>query len=137
MNRLVLTCGSFDVLHIGHVRYLQQARALGDALVVAINSDESVRALEGYGRPVNPAEERAAVVAALSCVDKVFVFGDLSPERIIEAVRPDIFVKGGDFRGHQLPEAGVVEAYGGRVVIVPLWNGGRSATASGTTTSTV
>jgi D-beta-D-heptose 7-phosphate kinase/D-beta-D-heptose 1-phosphate adenosyltransferase len=96
-RRVVFTNGCFDLLHRGHTRYLEQARALGDLLVVAINGDASVRTLKGRGRPVVPAEERAEVLAALAVVDLVLIFDDLTPARVIHAVRPDVLVKGGDW----------------------------------------
>jgi D-beta-D-heptose 7-phosphate kinase / D-beta-D-heptose 1-phosphate adenosyltransferase len=113
--RIVFTNGCFDVLHRGHVGYLSQARELGDVLVVAVNSDDSVRRLKGPGRPVNPQEDRAAVLAALGCVDHVVVFDEDSPARLIEAVRPDVYVKGGDYRPELIPEAELVHRLGGEV----------------------
>src|SRR5437868_3019601 len=96
-RRVVFTNGVFDILHVGHVRYLQAARALGDALLVGINSDASVRRLKGPARPINPENERAEVVAALACVDGVCVFGEDRPDALIEAVRPHVHAKGGDY----------------------------------------
>lgn len=119
-RRVVLTNGCFDVLHLGHVTYLQQARRLGDVLVVGVNSDESVRRLKGPDRPVNPAGDRVGVLCALSCVDRVVVFDELTPERLIETVRPDVFVKGGDYTRDRMPEWDLVEALGGRVEVVGL-----------------
>jgi D-beta-D-heptose 7-phosphate kinase/D-beta-D-heptose 1-phosphate adenosyltransferase len=117
-RRVVFTNGCFDVLHRGHVRYLEQARALGDLLIVAVNSDESVRRLKGPDRPVNPVEDRVAVLAALGCVDHVVVFEEDSPGALIEAVRPDIYVKGGDYPPELVPEASLVRRLGGRVEIL-------------------
>jgi D-beta-D-heptose 7-phosphate kinase / D-beta-D-heptose 1-phosphate adenosyltransferase len=114
----VFTNGCFDMLHRGHVECLQQAAALGDVLVVGINSDDSVRKLKGEGRPVSPAEDRAAVVAAIGCVEYVTIFSDDAPVRLLETVRPDVYVKGGDYDMATLPERRVVERYGGRVVTV-------------------
>jgi rfaE bifunctional protein nucleotidyltransferase chain/domain len=114
----VFTNGCFDVLHCGHVECLQQAAALGDVLVVGVNSDDSVRKLKGAGRPVNPAEDRAAVVAAIGCVEYVTIFSGDTPMRLLEAVRPDVYVKGGDYDAATLPERRAVERYGGRVVTV-------------------
>lgn len=114
-RRIVFTNGCFDVLHRGHVRYLDQARALGDVLVVAVNSDESVRRLKGPERPVNPVEDRVEVLAALSCVDYVVVFEEDSPASLIEAVRPDVYVKGGDYPSEMVPEAPLVRRLGGEV----------------------
>jgi rfaE bifunctional protein nucleotidyltransferase chain/domain len=96
-RKLVLTNGCFDLLHIGHVRYLESARALGDALAVAINGDESVRALKGEGRPLNNEMDRAEVIAALECVDHVIVFAEVRATQLLEKVRPAIYVKGGDY----------------------------------------
>jgi D-beta-D-heptose 7-phosphate kinase/D-beta-D-heptose 1-phosphate adenosyltransferase len=115
---IVLTNGCFDVLHLGHVGYLQQARALGDLLVVGVNSDDSVRALKGPDRPINPEADRAALLAALSCVDEVVVFGELTPRLLIESVRPDVYVKGGDYAHRPLPEHDLVVGLGGRVEIL-------------------
>ncbi|RKR89817.1 rfaE bifunctional protein nucleotidyltransferase chain/domain [Micromonospora pisi] len=112
---VVFTNGCFDVLHRGHVRYLDQARALGDVLVVAVNSDDSVRRLKGADRPVNPVEDRVAVLAALACVDHVVVFEEDSPAALIETVRPDVYVKGGDYPPEMVPEAPLVRRLGGQV----------------------
>ena len=118
-GRLVATGGCFDLLHTGHVRLLHQARQLGDALVVLLNSDSSVRALKGPTRPVMPAEDRARVLSALECVDKVIIFDELSPEKALDALRPDVWVKGGDYAEADLPEAEVVRRHGGEVVLLP------------------
>jgi rfaE bifunctional protein nucleotidyltransferase chain/domain len=118
-GRLVATGGCFDLLHTGHVRLLHQARQLGDALVVLLNSDSSVRALKGPTRPVMPAEDRARVLSALECVDKVIIFDELSPEKTLDALRPDVWVKGGDYAEADLPEAEVVRRHGGEVVLLP------------------
>ncbi|MFF5070346.1 D-glycero-beta-D-manno-heptose 1-phosphate adenylyltransferase [Micromonospora olivasterospora] len=112
---VVFTNGCFDVLHPGHVRYLEQARALGDLLVVAVNSDGSVRRLKGPDRPVNPVEDRVTLLAALACVDHVVVFEEDSPAELIEAVRPDVYVKGGDYPPEMVPEAPLVRRLGGQV----------------------
>ncbi|WP_236145826.1 D-glycero-beta-D-manno-heptose 1-phosphate adenylyltransferase, partial [Verrucosispora sp. SN26_14.1] len=112
---IVFTNGCFDVLHRGHVRYLEQARALGDLLVVAVNSDDSVRRLKGADRPVNPVEDRTTLLAALSCVDHVVVFEEDSPAGLIEAIRPDVYVKGGDYPPDLVPEAPLVQRLGGQV----------------------
>jgi D-beta-D-heptose 7-phosphate kinase / D-beta-D-heptose 1-phosphate adenosyltransferase len=127
-RRTVFTNGCFDVLHAGHVRYLQQARALGDVLVVGLNSDESVQRLKGRGRPVNPQDDRCTVLAALACVDHVVVFGEDTPVRLVARLRPEVYVKGGDYDAACLPEARVVEGYGGQVRILPYLDG-RSTTA--------
>jgi D-beta-D-heptose 7-phosphate kinase/D-beta-D-heptose 1-phosphate adenosyltransferase len=118
-RRIVFTNGCFDILHRGHVTYLSRAKALGDVLVVAVNDDDSVRALKGPERPVTPLEDREQVLAALSCVDLVVPFGERTPERPIEAARPDVVVKGGDYTIEMLPEAALVERLGGRVQILP------------------
>lgn len=118
-GRLVATGGCFDLLHTGHVRLLHQARRLGDALVVLVNSDSSVRALKGPDRPVMADADRARVLAALACVDAVVIFGESSPERQLEHLRPDIWVKGGDYTEADLPEAAVVRRHGGEVVLLP------------------
>jgi len=112
---VVFTNGCFDVLHRGHVRYLEQARTLGDLLIVAVNSDESVRRLKGPDRPVNPVEDRAALLGALSYVDHVVVFEEDSPAELIRAVRPDVYVKGGDYPPEMVPEAPLVRRLGGQV----------------------
>jgi rfaE bifunctional protein nucleotidyltransferase chain/domain len=119
---LVLTNGTFDVLHVGHLRYLQAARALGDLLVVGVNSDASVRAYKGPGRPVVPQDERAELLAALRCVDYVTIFDEPTAIHLVEALQPEIYVKGGDYTpasGKPLPEAPAVLSYGGQVHIVP------------------
>lgn len=126
-ERVVLTNGCFDLLHVGHVRSLQQARALGDVLVVGVNTDASVRGFKSPERPFVPEDERAEVVAALACVDYVVLFDELTAERLVEAVRPEVYVKGGDYREEELPEAPLVRGYGGRVVLLPLVEG-RSTT---------
>jgi rfaE bifunctional protein nucleotidyltransferase chain/domain len=117
-HRIVFTNGCFDVLHRGHVECLQQAASLGDVLVVGISSDETVRKLKGVERPICPAEDRAAVVGAIGCVDYVTIFEDDSPIHLIETVRPDIYVKGGDYDADTMPERLAVECYGGRVTTV-------------------
>jgi rfaE bifunctional protein nucleotidyltransferase chain/domain len=125
---LVFTNGVFDILHAGHVAILEAARALGDILVVGLNSDDSVRRLgKGPERPLNPLEDRMRVVGALRCVDGVLAFSENTPVELISKLRPDIHVKGGDYRAQDLPETPVVEEYGGRVVVVPLLEG-RSTT---------
>jgi D-beta-D-heptose 7-phosphate kinase/D-beta-D-heptose 1-phosphate adenosyltransferase len=117
---LVFTNGVFDLLHPGHVRYLQSARQLGDALIVGVNSDRSVRANKGPERPINPDHERAEVLASLACVDLVVVFDEDTPHAIITTVQPDILVKGADWGEHNIVGRDVVEARGGRVVRVEL-----------------
>jgi D-glycero-beta-D-manno-heptose 1-phosphate adenylyltransferase len=117
-ERIVLANGNFDLLHVGHVRYLRGAKELGGKLVVAINSDESVRALKGNGRPVMPAEERAEIVAALADVDAVVIFSELDVCALIREIRPDIQAKGTDYTVDSVPERDTVAEYGGRVAIV-------------------
>jgi len=127
-RRVVFTNGCFDLLHVGHVRYLRQAREFGDALVVGVNSDASVRRLKGPGRPITPAKERAEILAALACVDFVTIFGAATPLQLIRAVGPDVLVKGGDWALDAIVGREVVEARGGRVVAIPFVKN-RSTTA--------
>jgi rfaE bifunctional protein nucleotidyltransferase chain/domain len=117
-DRITLANGNFDLLHVGHVRYLRGAKALGGRLVVAINSDESVRALKGEGRPVMPADERAEIVAALADVDAIVIFSELDVRAIIREIQPDVQAKGTDYTADTVPEREVVAEYGGRVAIV-------------------
>jgi rfaE bifunctional protein nucleotidyltransferase chain/domain len=117
-ERITLTNGGFDLLHVGHVRYLRGAKTLGGRLVVAVNSDESVRALKGEGRPIMPAAERAEIVAALADVDAVVIFPELDVRAIIREIRPDIQAKGTDYTADSVPERDTVAEYGGRVEIV-------------------
>lgn len=121
--RLVFTNGVFDLLHVGHVRYLAQARALGDALVVAINSDRTVRELKGPDRPVFDQAERAEILAALRQVDYVVVFDDISPRNVITQLLPDVLVKGGDYQLDQIHGREEVEAAGGKVISLPFVDG--------------
>jgi len=128
-RRVVFTNGCFDLLHPGHVRYLEQARSLGDALIVGVNTDASVGRLEkGLGRPVNPEIDRAAVLAALACVDRVVLFPEDTPLELITALQPDILVKGGDYRPDEIVGREVVLARGGQVHVIPFF-GGYSTTA--------
>ena len=122
-KRIVFTNGVFDILHAGHVTYLDQARALGDVLVLGLNADESVRRLKGLDRPVNTDADRALVVAALRSVDHVVIFGDDTPLVIIETLLPDVLVKGGDYTRDTIVGADVVEASGGAVRTIPLLEG--------------
>lgn len=117
-ERITLANGGFDLLHVGHVRYLRGAKALGGRLVVAINSDESVRVLKGEGRPIMPADERAEIVAALADVDAVVIFPELDVRAIIREIRPDVQAKGTDYTADSVPERDVVVECGGRVEIV-------------------
>ena len=114
---VVTTNGCFDVLHLGHLRYLQAARQLGDLLVVAVNSDSSVRQLKGENRPLVPEEERAEMLAGLECVDYVVIFPEETPIALLSELKPNIHVKGGDYKLEQLIERDVVEANGGKVIV--------------------
>jgi D-beta-D-heptose 7-phosphate kinase / D-beta-D-heptose 1-phosphate adenosyltransferase len=118
-GRVVVAGGCFDLLHAGHVAYLQAARSLGDCLIVAMNGDDSLRRLKGDGRPLVPEHDRARILKALACVDDVVVFDEPTPAAVLARLRPDVFAKGGDYLGVDLPEADVVTRYGGRVVAVP------------------
>jgi rfaE bifunctional protein nucleotidyltransferase chain/domain len=120
---VVFTNGVFDLLHPGHVRYLADARRQGDALVVGVNSDRSVRAIKGPGRPIFPEQERAEVLAALACVDAVCIFDEETPRAIIARLQPDVLVKGADWPADEIVGRDVVEARGGRVVRIPLAEG--------------
>ena len=126
-QRVVFTNGCFDILHAGHVRYLEAARALGDCLVLGLNTDASVRRLKGETRPVNTELDRAAVVGALVAVDYVVLFDEPTAELLIEKVRPAVYAKGGDYTRETLPEAKIVEKYGGEVHFIDLVPG-RSTT---------
>lgn len=121
-RRLVLTNGCFDLLHVGHVRYLEQARRLGDFLAVAVNGDESVRTLKGNGRPINPEADRAEVLAALGAVDFITIFQQERATQVIAAVRPAIYVKGGDYTPESLnsEELAALKKIGAEIKIVPL-----------------
>jgi rfaE bifunctional protein nucleotidyltransferase chain/domain len=129
-RRVVVTNGCFDLLHVGHVRFLQEARALGDTLLVGLNGDGSVRELKGAGRPVNPEADRAEVLAALGCVEAVVVFPEKRATRFLEAAQPDIYVKGGDYRPEDLDadEQAAVKKSGGQVKVLKL-TPGKSTTA--------
>ncbi len=118
---VVFTNGCFDLLHLGHVRYLEEARSLGDALIVGVNTDASVARLgKGAGRPLNPAADRARVLAALACVDRVVLFPEDTPLELITLIAPDILVKGGDYQLHEIVGREAVLARGGRVVALPF-----------------
>jgi D-beta-D-heptose 7-phosphate kinase/D-beta-D-heptose 1-phosphate adenosyltransferase len=127
-RRIVFTNGCFDWLHVGHVRSLEQARSLGDLLVVGVNQDRRVRELKGPGRPLVPARQRAELVAALSCVDYAVLFGEDTPVPLIRALRPNVVAKGGDYRGADPPEKRAIEALGGRFVCLRQVSGVRSTT---------
>jgi D-beta-D-heptose 7-phosphate kinase/D-beta-D-heptose 1-phosphate adenosyltransferase len=118
-DTIVFTNGCFDLLHVGHIQLMQRARVLGDCLVVALNDDASVRLLKGEPRPVLPQHERARILAALQCVDYVTIFSEPTPLALIEKLRPDILVKGGDYTPAAVVGGDVVERYGGRVCILP------------------
>lgn len=122
-QQIVFTNGCFDLLHVGHTRYLQQAREMGDVLIVAVNSDSSVRGLKGESRPITPEQERAEIVASLECVDYVTIFQDATPIKLLQDLQPPYYVKGGDYTEADLPEAETVIAYGGYVVILPFEQG--------------
>src|SRR5688572_2941278 len=115
-GRVVFTNGVFDLLHPGHVRYLRDARALGDALIVAVNSDRSVRANKGPSRPINPEDERAELLLALDCVDAAVIFDEATPYEIVARIQPDVLVKGADWGPDNIVGRDIVEARGGRVV---------------------
>jgi len=119
-KRIVFTNGCFDLLHIGHVRYLEKAKGLGDVLVVGVNSDISVRKLKGPQRPIRPEEERAEILSSLGCVDYVTLFSELDPLKLISSLHPDVLVKGGDWTKEQIVGGDVVERSGGEVVIIPF-----------------
>ncbi len=126
-EKIVFTNGCFDILHAGHVRYLEKARSFGDCLVLGLNTDASVRGNKGPSRPINSELDRAEVVGALKSVDYVVLFGEKTAETIIAKVRPDVYVKGGDYTLETLPEAKIVQSYGGRVEFVQMV-AGRSTT---------
>ena len=126
-KKIVFTNGCFDILHVGHVRYLTVARKLGDKLIVGLNSDESVKRLKGESRPINNEADRKEVLLALKAVDEVIIFGEDTASEIIAKVKPDIYVKGGDYTLETLPEAKIVLGYGGKVEFVKLVEG-RSTT---------
>lgn len=122
-KRIVFTNGCFDILHVGHVEYLKKAASLGDLLVVGLNSDRSVRAIKGKDRPINKAKDRARVLSALSFVDYITVFNELTPEKLIIMLKPDVLVKGGDWKVRDIVGSDFVRSYGGRVVSVPFIKG--------------
>jgi rfaE bifunctional protein nucleotidyltransferase chain/domain len=125
---IVFTNGVFDLLHVGHLRYLQHARVLGDALMIGLNSDRSVRANKGPDRPITPQDERAEILEALTCVDGVVIFDEETPHNLIAALQPDILVKGSDWAEDAIVGRDIVEGRGGRVVRVPI-EPGHSTTA--------
>jgi len=125
-KRIVFTNGCFDIIHVGHVRYLKEARSLGDVLVVGLNSDESVRAIKGMNRPIVPQGERAEVLSSLRDVDYVVIFNEPDPYNTIAALRPDILVKGGDWSIENIIGRDIVESYGGKVCTIPFIEGASS-----------
>lgn len=118
-KKIVFTNGCFDILHVGHVRYLREAKKKGDVLVLALNSDASVRAIKGEKRPIVPEEERADVMAALESVDYVTIFEELTPLELIEALKPDILIKGGDWAEEKIVGRDAVRSWGGQVAVIP------------------
>lgn len=122
-KRIVFTNGCFDILHAGHVEYLEYARSLGDVLVVAVNNDESVRRLKGRARPINQLADRLSVLAGLESIACLVSFGERTPEHIIMKLQPDIFVKGSEYRLEDLPEGVIVNAYGGKIHLAPMLDG--------------
>ncbi len=122
-KRIVFTNGCFDLLHLGHVRYLEEAKALGDVLVVGVNSDSSVRKLKGPKRPILPEEERTEILSGLWCVDYVTLFNEINPSKLITSLQPNVLVKGGDWTREQIVGREIVERSGGELVIIPLVKG--------------
>jgi D-beta-D-heptose 7-phosphate kinase/D-beta-D-heptose 1-phosphate adenosyltransferase len=127
-KRIVFTNGCFDLLHIGHIRYLEEAKALGDVLVVGVNSDSSVRKLKGPKRPVLPEEERTEILSGLGCVDYITLFDEIDPLKLITSLQPNVLVKGGDWTKEQTVGREVVERSGGEVVILPFVQGASTST---------
>jgi len=117
---VVATNGCFDILHVGHIRSLQKAKSLGDVLIVGLNSDSSVKKIKGENRPINNENNRAEVLAALGCIDIVTIFSEETAERFLEMVKPNIYVKGGEYNLDNLPEAKIVQKYGGKVHFIPM-----------------
>lgn len=122
-RKVVFTNGCFDLLHVGHVRYLQEARRLGDLLVVGVNSDASVKILKGPSRPIQNENDRAEILAALGCVDFTVIFTEETPARLIETVKPDLLVKGGDWKIDQIVGADFVQSYGGKIMSLQFIDG--------------
>lgn len=122
-RRIVFTNGCFDILHVGHVAYLEKAKTLGDVLIVGLNSDKSVRTIKGKSRPINNERDRAKVLAALYFVDYITIFSEATPKELIKKLRPDTIVKGGDWKAADIVGASLVRAYGGRVVVLPFVRG--------------
>ena len=122
-KRIVFTNGCFDILHVGHVRYLKEAKALGDILILGLNSDSSVKSLKGSDRPINNESDRAEVLSALKAIDYVVIFDEKTAENIVGEVKPDIYAKGGDYSIDTLPEAKIVAEHGGKTVLLQLVDG--------------
>lgn len=122
-KKIISSNGCFDILHLGHVKYLEEARKLGDLLVLAVNSDASVKKLKGPSRPLNSEETRSLILAALECVDYVAIFKEDTPEKFLQLLKPDIHVKGGDYKLEDLPEKKVVESYGGKIQLLSIVEG--------------
>lgn len=122
-KKIVFTNGCFDILHVGHVRYLNEAKALGDILILGLNSDSSVKSLKGSNRPINNESDRAEVLSALKAIDYVVIFDEKTAENIVGEVKPDIYAKGGDYSIDTLPEAKIVAEHGGKTVLLQLVNG--------------
>jgi len=127
-KKIVTTNGCFDILHVGHVRYLKQAKNLGNVLIIGLNTDKSVKSIKGPKRPLNSENDRAEVLASLECVDYVVLFDEDTPDRLLDKIKPDIHAKGGDYNIDTLPEANIIIKNGGKVVFVPLVEG-KSTTA--------
>lgn len=122
-KKIITTNGIFDIMHIGHLRYLQKSKSMGDILVVGINSDSSTKNLKGEKRPINNENERAEILSGLSCIDYVTIFNEKTPEKFLAQIKPNIHVKGGDYSLNQIAEKRVVEENGGKVVLLPLVEG--------------
>lgn len=122
-RKVVFTNGCFDILHVGHVKYLDKARRLGDVLVIGLNSDVSVRKIKGSARPVNKEDDRACVLSALNFVDYITIFNETTPEALIKKIKPDVLVKGGDWKINDIVGARFVKSYGGRVSAIPFVKG--------------
>lgn len=120
---IVMTNGCFDILHVGHVRYLQKTKTFADVLILALNSDKSVRAIKGEGRPINNENDRAEVLSALECVDYVVLFDENSPAELLKFVKPDVYTKGADYTLETLPETKVVQGFGGRIEFIDFVEG--------------
>ena len=120
---IVMTNGCFDILHVGHVRYLQKTKTFADVLILALNSDKSVRAIKGEGRPINNENDRAEVSSALECVDYVVLFDENSPAELLKFVKPDVYTKGADYTLETLPETKVVQGFGGRIEFIDFVEG--------------